>query len=42
MATLGYSGGSERDAAVRPDHRLSVRHGSDLRGGAAAVVYSEL
>ena len=27
------SGGSERDASVRTDHRLSARHGSDLRGG---------
>ena len=27
MATPGYLGGSERDASVRTDHRLSARHG---------------
>ena len=42
MATPGYSGGAERIASVRTDHRLSVRHGSDLRGGAAALVYFEV
>jgi hypothetical protein len=25
-------GGAERNASVRTDHRLSVRHGSDFRG----------
>jgi hypothetical protein len=29
----------QRIASVRTDHRLSVRHGSDLRGGAATVVF---
>jgi hypothetical protein len=39
MATPGYSGGAERNASVRTDHRLSGRHGSDFRGGAAALVF---
>jgi hypothetical protein len=39
MATPGYSGGVERNASVRSDHRLSGRHGSDFRGGAAALVF---
>ena len=29
MATDGCSGGAERDASVRADHRLSVRHDSE-------------
>jgi len=29
MATNGCSGGAERDASVRADHRLSVRHDSE-------------
>ena len=29
MATDGCTGGIERDASVRADHRLSVRHDSE-------------
>jgi hypothetical protein len=36
---LGTLEALQRNAPVRTDHRLSVRHGSDLRGGAAALVF---
>jgi hypothetical protein len=39
---LGTLEALQRITSVRTDHRLSVRHGSDLRGGAAAVVYFEV
>ena len=37
MATLGTLEALQRITSVRTDHRLSVRHGSDSRGGAASV-----
>ena len=39
---LGTLEALQRITSVRTDHRLAVRHGSDLRGGATAVVYFEV